>query len=218
MTTAPPHPTPGTPLPHAGPAPTPRTAPAPAPTPGFGPGPVGPPLPGLSGASAGDRLRPGLAMRFHVTLDERDVDLGLWSSCHGLQVSFGSKEIVEGGQYCDRTLLPDRVTYGTVTLERMMTAADSPRLQAWLAGVAARWTGYEYDGGRGGSYQGQDVTIRLFDHQGALVTGWVLQRATPKEWTGPDLDARSNAVAIERLSFEHSGFLAHAGDRPGVPR
>ncbi|MFF4983948.1 phage tail protein [Streptomyces sp. NPDC001046] len=189
-------------------------APMPGPVPSPGPGA----FPGRPGPSAGDRLRPGLAMRFHVTLDERDVDLGLWASCRGLQVSFGSKEIVEGGQYCDRTLLPERVTYSTVTLERMMTQADSPRLQAWLAGVAARWTGYEYDDGRSGAYQGQDVTIRLFDHQGALVTSWVLQRAVPTEWTGPDLDARSNSVAIERLSFEHSGFLAHSGDLPGVAR
>ncbi|MFD5574641.1 phage tail protein [Streptomyces cadmiisoli] len=153
--------------------------------------------------------RAGMAMRFHVSLDESDTNLGMWSSCHGLQVQFTSKEITEGGQYCDRTLLPERVEYSTVTLERMMTQADSPRLQAWLARVAAQWTGYEYDNGTAGAYPGQNVTIRLFDHQGLLVTAWVLQHAVPKEWTGPDLDARSNSVALEKLSFDHTGFLRH---------
>lgn len=153
--------------------------------------------------------RAGMTMRFHVSLDDPDTNLGMWSSCRGLHVQFASKEITEGGQYCDRTLLPERVEYSTVTLARMMTQADSPRLQAWLARVAEQWTGYEYSNGSADAYQGQNVTIRLFDHQGLLVTGWVLQHAVPKEWTGPDLDASSNSVAIEKLTFEHTGFLSH---------
>ncbi|MFJ4966479.1 T4-like virus tail tube protein gp19 [Streptomyces sp. ADI96-02] len=179
--------------------------------PGQGPAPTAPPSGGASAPrearSPGDYPRAGMAMRFHVSLDEWKTDLGMWSSCRGLQVQFGAKEIAEGGQYLDSDLLPDRVTFSTVTLERMMTQADSPRLQTWLARVAANWTGYEYEGGAAGPYTGQNVTIRLFDHQGRVVTRWVLANAFPKEWVGPDLDARSGSVAIERISFDHSGFL-----------
>ncbi|MFF8831236.1 phage tail protein [Streptomyces sp. NPDC015131] len=160
----------------------------------------------------------GLAMRFQVRLEESGTDLGKWSACRGLQVQFASKEIAEGGEYCERALLPEQLSYSTVTLERMMTQADSPRLQAWLAQVAARWTGYEYDGGSG-AYEGQHMTIQLWDHQGKLVTEWVLRNAVPKQWVGPDLDARGASVAIEKLSFEHQGFLRYdAGAGPGVVR
>ncbi|MFD5110365.1 phage tail protein [Streptomyces cinereoruber] len=148
----------------------------------------------------------GMAMRFHVTLDEWGTDLGLWSSCRGLQVQFTSKEIAEGGQYFDRELLPERIKFSTITLERVMTLKDSPKVQQWLSQVAARWTGYEYDD-KSPEYQGQNVTIRLFDHQGRVVSAWVLKNAVPKEWTGPDLNAQSNTVATEKISFEHSGFL-----------
>lgn len=188
----------------------PRQAPGPT------PGSPGRAFDERSAQSPGEYPRAGMAMRFHVALDEWETDLGMWSSCRGLQVHFASKEITEGGQYCDRTLLPDRVKFGTVTLERMMTQADSPRLQAWLARVAAQWTGYEYETGTGGAYQGQSLTIRLFDHQGRVVTRWVLQNAVPKEWVGPDLDARSNSVAIEKISFEHRGFLQHDPTPVGV--
>ncbi|MFJ1579021.1 phage tail protein [Streptomyces sp. NPDC088182] len=151
----------------------------------------------------------GMAMRFHVTLDEWGTDLGLWASCRGLQVRFASKEISEGGQYFDTALLPDRLDYSTVILERVMTQEDSPQLQSWLARVAAGWVGNEYDGGLE-EYEGQTLTIRLFDAQGRVVTSWVLQNAYPKEWVGPDLSAQSTSVAIERISFEHGGFLQSA--------
>ncbi|MBK3583253.1 phage tail protein [Streptomyces sp. MBT57] len=149
--------------------------------------------------------RAGLAMRFHVALEHWSNDLGLWSSCRGLQVQFTSKEISEGGQYFDRELLPDRIKFSPVTLERVMTQDDSPKVQRWLSEVAAQWTGYEYDGPE---YPGQKVTITLFDHQGRSVSQWVLKDAVPKEWTGPDLNAQSNTVATEKISFEHGGFLS----------
>ncbi|MEU9255930.1 phage tail protein [Streptomyces sp. NPDC048270] len=153
----------------------------------------------------GDYPRAGLAMRFHVALDEWETDLGMWSSCRGLQVQFTSKEIAEGGEYFDHELLPDRLKFSAVTLERIMTQEDSPKVQAWLSQVAASWTGHEYDGGH--QYTGQNVTIRLFDYQGRVVTRWVLKDALPKEWTGPELNAQSNSVATEKISFEHRGFL-----------
>ncbi|MEU9704465.1 phage tail protein [Streptomyces sp. NPDC047981] len=155
-----------------------------------------------------DYPRAGLAMRFHVALDDWGTDLGLWSSCRGLQVQFTAKEIAQGGEYFDRDLLPDRIRYSAVTLERVMTQTDSPKVQEWLANVAMRWTGYEFDGeGDRAQYAGQSVTIRLFDHRGRVVSRWVLKNAMPKEWVGPDLNAQSNSVATEKISFEHSGFL-----------
>jgi phage tail-like protein len=158
-----------------------------------------------------DYPRAGLAMRFHVALDEWGTDLGLWSSCRGLQVQFTSKEVSQGGEYLDRELLPDRVKFSAVTLERVMTQEDSPKVQAWLARVAANWTGYEF-GGKGGVYEGQNITIRLFGAKGEVVSSWILKNAFPKEWSGPDLNAQSNSVAVEKISFEHSGFLGQGPD------
>ncbi|MEU9979185.1 phage tail protein [Streptomyces sp. NPDC051014] len=154
----------------------------------------------------GSYPRAGMAMRFHVALDESEIDLGMWASCRGLQVQFSAKEITEGGEHFAHTMLPDRVKFSPVTLERVMTQADSPKIQQWLSQVAAAWTGYEY-GSQKSEYTGQNLTIRLFDYQGRVVSMWVLKNAFPKEWTGPELNAQSSSVATEKISFEHSGFL-----------
>ncbi|MEU8825020.1 phage tail protein [Streptomyces sp. NPDC048636] len=165
---------------------------------------AGPALAGRQPRSRpGEYPRLGLAMRFEVRVDE--LDLGGWSSCRGLQVQFLSKEVTEGGQYFHGHLLPDRVTFSTVTLERAMAPDQSDAVHRWLTEVASRWTGYEY--GDTHEYPGQDITITLRDYRGTPVHTWLLRKAFPKEWSGPELSAQSNAVAMERLSFEHAGFL-----------
>ncbi|MEW2275510.1 hypothetical protein GTY41_07255 [Streptomyces sp. SID685] len=160
--------------------------------------------------------RAAMAMRFQVVVDGlegKGLDLGMWSACRGLQVQFTAKEITQGGDYFTQQLLPDRVKFSTVTLERAMTREESPALQDWLAMVARSWTGYEFDGSE--SYQPQSVRITLFDFRGEPVLGWALQNAYPKDWSGPELNAKSNAVAVEKISFEHSGFLRLDGS--GAP-
>ncbi|MEU8934288.1 phage tail protein [Streptomyces sp. NPDC048409] len=147
----------------------------------------------------------GLAMRFSVRVD--NLNLGGWSSCRGLGMQFGAREMTEGGAIDPSDLLPERLSYSAITLERAVSRPDSDVLQGWLRDIAARWMTHDAADQNSTVYQGQDVDIRLHDHRGQEVAGWVLHKAYPKEWSGPELNADSHAVALERLTLVHCGFL-----------
>jgi phage tail-like protein len=156
--------------------------------------------------SAFQRL--GLAMRFEVSFDSGDgtiVQLGNWSSCKGLKVDFKSETVTYGGEYHGEVKLPTQVTYSQVVLERAMEQGTSQKLQTWLGSLVANWVSYDEDGFS--MPPTGSVQIVLFDVYQKPVATWVLENAYPVSWSGPDLDAKANAVAIEKLTLEHQGFL-----------
>lgn len=134
----------------------------------------------------------GLAMRFSAVVD--DVDLGSWSSCRGLAVSFNPVKVLEGGANDHEVVLAGSVKYDTVSLTRAMTASDSPRVMQWLAS-------------RVSDYQGGTAQITLNDAHGNAVSSWSLRNVFPSRWMGPRLDANGREVAIETLELVHEGFL-----------
>jgi phage tail-like protein len=158
---------------------------------------------GGSAASPGSTLLYGLAMRFKVTIkgsqDSAIDNLGMWSSCDGLKVSFGVSVVKSGGEYAYEQVLPEAIKYQNVTLKRGMLAKDSQNLQAWLSTVAKGW--------QDSSYQGATVGITLYDATRHPVVTWSLLNAYPVAWTGPSMNAAENKVAIESLEFVHQGFL-----------
>jgi phage tail-like protein len=176
--------------------------------------PIGPPtgLPsGLPGASGG-LPNYGLSMRFKVTLDGARSSLGDWSSCSGLAVTFNHETYDEGGTYEYQRLLPGRLAYSDVTLERAITSESWRVVQAWLVEVRDKWVN-----GDATTYQGGNVTITLFGpatngvDKVLPVVSWTLRAVLPVSWSGPSLAARSNEVATERLVLRHQGFLESAG-------
>ena len=80
-----------------------------------------------------DSTQYGLVMRFDVVVD--GIDLGAWSSCDGLKVDFGLKEIKVGGNNEYKVYLPDRVNYPHLVLKRAMTAKDSGKVHELVASM-----------------------------------------------------------------------------------
>ncbi|GEC09577.1 hypothetical protein SSP24_72320 [Streptomyces spinoverrucosus] len=151
-----------------------------------------------------DSTRLGLSMRFGVVLD--GIDLGGWSSCKGLGVGFDSEELEVGGNYEYNVILPKRVKYTPITLQRAMTADGSAQVQAWLRRIVADW----YSSDTADDFHGSTAQISLLDARNnaqAPVATWSLRNVYPKGWKGPDLDATSSHVAIETLELVHQGFL-----------
>lgn len=150
----------------------------------------------------------GLAMRFAVTFTSGDAGgvqrLGEWSSCKGLKVEFKTEAVKQGGVYDHEVKLPTQVTYGPVVLERAMELQSSRDLQAWLGRLAASWMNYDESKH---PYHLGTVDIVLQDAHQKKVASWTLQNAYPVSWSGPALDAKGNAIAIETLTLEHQGFL-----------
>jgi phage tail-like protein len=175
---------------------------------------IAPPTSLATGAlSAAANLSYGLAMRFSVTVDDLglgSVSLGRWSSCRGLKVDLKVTRVQEGGNYWYEHILPDRISYSNITLERAVDPSDSPKVQAWLRQVASTWMN------SADSYPAGGATITLLGADGQPVTSWELDGVYPVSWSGPGLSATENKVAIETLELAHEGFLQ--ARRPRVPR
>jgi len=143
----------------------------------------------------------GMAMRFQVVVD--DINLGSWATCRGLTVEFKNQLVNEGANYEYQVILPDRLSYSSVTLTRAMTKADSQSVQAYLSKVVSKW----YDANSPTDYNAGTAKITLLDAHGGEVTSWTLRSVYPKKWSGPDLNASGRDFAIETLELIHEGFL-----------
>lgn len=139
-----------------------------------------------------DSTQYGLVMRFDVVVD--GIDLGAWSSCDGLKVDFGLKEIKVGGSNDYKVYLPDRVNYPRLVLKRAMTAKDSGKVMTWLRSMV--------DATEGGT-----ATITLRDSHNQTVSEWTFANSRPASWKGPTLSATGKEVATEILELVHEGFL-----------
>lgn len=134
----------------------------------------------------------GLVMRFDVLVG--GIDLGGWSSCDGLKVDFGLKEIKVGGNNASRIYLPDRLVYTKLVLKRAMNAKDSARVMSWLKSMVD-------------SVEGESATITLRDSHNAEVAQWTFLNVRPSSWKGPTLSSTAKDVAVEMLELVHEGFL-----------
>ena len=52
----------------------------------------------------------------------------------------------------------------------------------------------------------QNVSICLLDENRNEKIRWNLINAWPNKWTGPELKANANEIAIETLEFCHEGY------------
>ena len=57
-----------------------------------------------------------------------------------------------------------------------------------------------------GNLQRRNGSIVLLDRRGQEVRRWNFFNAWPSKWTGPELNAESNDVAIETLELVHEGL------------
>jgi phage tail-like protein len=154
----------------------------------------------------------GLAMRFEVVID--GYDLGAWTSCRGLAVTFKHDRVLELGEHTLTGYIPGRVEYSPVSLGRAMVKSDWDKTKAWLEMVgSAPWLladspSVDIASNAGGFDVGTSTgKITLRDAHLDEVATWELQGVLPAAWKGPQFDANGKAVAIETLDLVHGGFL-----------
>jgi phage tail-like protein len=162
------------------------------------------PLMKVASASPGMTTIPqyGLAMRFQVTVD--GLNLGAWSVCKGLKVKLSIKKVDSGGDYSTQRILPEKVEYDNITLERAVHPTQSKAVKRWLEARVKDWMNWN---GSGNIYPGGTAIITLLGAQGTEVMSWNLTGVYPVSWSGPSLDATQSKVAIEALELAHQGFL-----------
>ena len=87
--------------------------------------------------------------------------------------------------------LPGLTKYANIVLKRGITHEEA--LLQWF--FESRFTPSRYD-----------MTITLMGPGTQEVRSWVFMNAYPVKWTGPNLNAGSNAVASEQLEIVHNGL------------
>lgn len=140
--------------------------------------------------TTGERVDPYLNVRFHVELDSLIV--GGFQSVEGLEVELETEEYEEGGVNHYTHVLPTRLTYSNLTLQRGLTTSDE--LWDWMSesihGTAERKNG----------------RIILLDSAGQQKQAWEFIDGYPVRWEGPEFSADGGDVAIEALEIAHHGI------------
>jgi phage tail-like protein len=127
--------------------------------------------------------------RFYVTMD--GVAQAVFTEVSGLQMETEVMEYQEGGNNGYVHRLPGRVKASNLTLKRGMTASHG--FYQWIADIAS------------GKITRGNVSVVMFDYAGNKLARWNLINAYPVKWTGPQLNAREAAAAIETLELAHDG-------------
>lgn len=129
---------------------------------------------------------------FVVTVPDIDT-IGMFMSCHGLQLEVETLEYNQGGDNEVTHHLPTRLRYPNLTLTRGLTKEDA--MVKWLEAAKTK-------------AELKEVTLKQQDHQKNVIRTWTFADAFPVKWTGPEFDAEANGVATETLEIAHGGLKA----------
>ena len=139
----------------------------------------------------GVRNDPYLSFNFFVEIE--GLIVGGFSEVSGLQVETQVHDYQEGGRNDYVHRLPGPARYpSNLILKRGLT--DIEALWAWHQKVIA------------GRIERRNGTIYLLDRMGVPAMWWDFKEAYPVKWSGPELKADSNAVAVETIELVHRGI------------
>ena len=141
-----------------------------------------------------------LGTDFRFLVEVMGYDLGSWSSCKGLGITFKLETVAELGQHAYNTYIPGRAEYTPVTLQRAMRSGDWDKTKTWLEATTA-------DGWLVATADVKEATITMQDATLMDVAQWKLKNAMPKSWKGPQLTSTGKGIALETLEIVHEGFL-----------
>lgn len=122
-----------------------------------------------------------------------DVVAGGFSECQGLESSMKVEEYNEGGNNACVLKFPGRFSWSNITLKRGV--AISSALWDWS---------YSFVQGRG---RRRDGVIALLSEMMIPSNIWYFRRGLPLKYSGPQMNATQNNVAIESIEIAHEGLL-----------
>lgn len=130
---------------------------------------------------------------FNFFVEIEGLIIGSFSEVSGLRVETAVHEYQEGGQNGFVHKLPGPARYpSNLVLKRGLT--DIETFWKWHQDVVA------------GRIRRRNGTIYLLDRQGLPAMWWDFNQAYPVKWSGPELRADSNAVAVETIELVHRGI------------
>jgi phage tail-like protein len=146
----------------------------------------------MAAATAGARDIEKLGANHFILEVKPDIAVGAFSACSGLAMEREVLEYREGGRNDVVHRLPGRMKYPNLVLKRGIT--DQRELMRWF------WDSRSVP-------KLVTVTVKLVDTTGHDMQVWAFAEAYPVKWTGPSLDAGSDAAATEELEIAHGGLV-----------
>lgn len=139
-------------------------------------------------------IEPVAGFRFGIEIANKTV--AWFTECNGLSMERDIYSYEEGGVNDYVHQLPNRIKYSRISLKRGV--ADST-LWGWFS-----------EGLYDAKVKRQNISILLYNGDQSKVQRWNLVNAYPVKWTGPDLKADGNQVAVETLEIVHHGMTMTA--------
>lgn len=149
---------------------------------------------------------PATGFRFVVTLDKADAYLppaqaarlaivapGEFREAKGLGAELEVMGYAEGGNNGFVHQLPVRHSWSRIVLQRGVV--KDPVLWTWYANGLTESLGARRDG-----------SIVLLGASGKKLMAWNFKGGLAAKWSGPELNAMENAIAIESLEIAHHGL------------
>jgi phage tail-like protein len=156
------------------------------------------------------------AYRFIVTLDPADAYLpppqaalltlfagGSFQEVKGLGADLEVMPYAEGGMNDFVHQLPVRHSWTRLSLRRGLVR--DPGLYFWYVAGLTQSLGARRDG-----------AVLLLTPRGTPAMAWTFRAGIAVKWTGPELGAMQNAVAIEGLEIAHHGIVQVPLSPPGT--
>lgn len=141
-------------------------------------------------AQTGERKDPYRGFNFLVEID--GISRAAFQECSGFDSEVEVVEYREGGYNTTLRKLPGLNKYSNITLKWGIT--DDRELYDWHRQTVQ------------GGVERKSGSIVLQDSRQQEVARWNFTDAWPTKWTGPDLNAEGNEVAIETLELVHEGI------------
>ena len=129
---------------------------------------------------------------FNFRLEINGIVKAGFSEVTGLNAEANVIEYREGVDAISARKLPGLIKFGNVTLKRGVT--QDLDMFNFFKNVA------------NGDIQRDDImSVVLLNEKREEAARWNLRNAWPSKWTGPDLKANANEIAIESLELAHEG-------------
>jgi phage tail-like protein len=119
----------------------------------------------------------------------------LFQKVSGLGATVETYPVSEGGQNLYTQLLPKKIQYTNLVLERGMVVG-SPLVIEFNAAMSQF------------NFKPSNVLVSLLDHTRIPIASWLCMKAYPVKWSVSDLDANANAVVVEHMELAYQRMQA----------
>lgn len=130
-------------------------------------------------------------LSFNFTVETGGVLQAFFNECTGLNSEVQAVEYRNGDDPSTMRKIPGLVKYGNITLKRGLI--DSPDFIEWIQKAID------------GDVQRISLSIIVNDELKEERVRYNFENAWPAKFTGPDLKAGDNSVAMESLEIAHEG-------------